>query len=1175
MRVLTFEKIDHAILTLFTFLLLVGWNSRALAQDEFLTPAADEYRIFGSIRNEQGDIITGAKASLVTPPTDPFLVLELLYETPAVTSVECDDQGSFDIRVPAADKRWNATYERTDLLLIVQASGYETSITKFQRPRLLVQLPLEVTVKKCSPWNLTIEGQDHSVIPDFRVSPAVISGIKLPCKLDLFKAAKSKGNGVYEIEGLSEKSLGGVYLKSDSNGNYCIRSQKFGDKTVIRLPKTGVVHAGFKLPKNINPAELAGEKIIITGGNLYPRNETTLQPISWSILSLDQETKVVAKNVLLDSVTFGFLDPLSIDLCSSMKDSNTQTLSAENSPLEIRQTLYVAKKINYQFVDESGNPIPHINEGGFARPRGKFIGNGTIAVPVPVGEKPIGQIFPYDASGRYQINSQFGVIISRTELIDGQPKPIEMTRSRSLRGRVTDGQGKFVAGAKVEYTIKSERFTLTQSVLSSSSGTFEIGGLPPETNVVLSASKDSLTTPTDTNISAISGQPDVIEIPVIAQPIASLRGMVTDQSGNPIIDANVKLYAANVIKEEGYGGESSLPIDLIPDFAGVFSDKNGHFEYPATTRFGERIQVSISAAGYRELKYPMIDGSLKDVTDEQLELGKFQLFKLPTTTKTTVTVIAEGSGRPVQDAKLVFIGIDSGKRVAVSDDQGVASLELVNTGQLVAVKADGFELSFSFVKNIPDEFKVSLVPINSVSKNVSWLESDWSSAHSTAQELIAKLQVPAPKQSTYYRQSLFFESQLTADFASFEKNMLSGDYEIMQDNFSVNSANIFLNAPSTAVKFLQTASLPIEQKATYYSEFALLTEDEDLKEELYGEAFILTGECSGKNKLLAAGPLATNLVLDGHLEVAKELISDVWDEQEELLQQLKSGEVKSRIASGVFVPLVGLVDADAAIQLVKLTAREMETPELIAQALAYASMADDQDLDAICKKNNVKFDASGLNEQLLSTDLSHAKYESMAKWIRTHISSMPDSNGKVASIMFAARQMEPGSERKKLLTMAASAREACNVAYSWHDPAKEILEELPKFKSLTANEYDELLFASLEHAPPTFNSYQLNGVFANLVKMIAVRDPIVARKMLDPAFENGAWLYDNSTWSAFRFNSLLKAYAWIDPKLAGKKVIELSEKYSHDNPVRRLELLTSAINELNSIAIRKGMLRHR
>lgn len=45
--------------------------------------------------------------------------------------------------------------------------------------------------------------------------------------------------------------------------------------------------------------------------------------------------------------------------------------------------------------------------------------------------------------------------------------------------------------------------------------------------------------------------------------------------------------------------------------------------------------------------------------------------------------------------------------------------------------------------------------------------------------------------------------------------------------------------------------------------------------------------------------------------------------------------------------------------------------------------------------------------------------------------------------------------------------------------------------------------------------------------------------------------------------------------LAADKAMELSDQFSKDAPVRKLQLFTSVIEELNNIAIGKGMLDDR
>ena len=1157
---------------------------RTHGQDEFFTPAPEQYRIYGSAKDDQGQPIPEATASLVTLPTEPFNTLQYLLETPAVSSVECQNDGSFDIKIPGDDKRWNVVNERTNHLLIVEAPGYEISVTKFQRERMLVKFPIHVTANKCEGCKLKIVDQEGSAVSNLEVRPAVVSGNMLPHKLDVLKPTVNLGEGFYQFEELTEKSLDGVYVSSDAGFNFRLPTESKDGIVTVQLPETGSVDGSFEVSDGVDNSELVGKKVVVAAGNLFQRNETNVEPLSWSIKTLDESTKVSFDHVVFGFTQFGLVDPNSIKLSNSLKDlAMPKTLSAENSPLEIVQKLYPSRVLKLRFTDESGETISTITTSGLGSLSGDIAdGNsesdGAIAMRIAVDDKPSGQLFPFDSTGQYQVTSPFGVMLDRLKMVNGEPKPIEMTRSRSIRGRVTDAQGEIVAGAKVEYTIQSERFTRTKSVLSSESGTFEIGGLPANTNVALKAGKGNQATPEEANIFVMSGHMEEVSIPVVEQVVAAVRGTILDQGGAPVSGANVKLYVANVSQAEGYSAESLIAAEMIPGFEGVVSDDNGKFEYPATTQFKQRIQVVVSADGYRDLRYPFIDGQLKDISEDAIGLGEFSLFKLPTAKDAAVTVTDE-SGNPVKDAKIVFVGIDTEKQIVTSDEKGKATVKLDDTTQLVAAKADGYQLNLSVLDQVPETIELSLAAEIDQAETLAWIEKDWKPFHEQSQILLEKLQVPLPKESTFYRQNRFFKSQLNTDFAAFQKVFSESDaYEHKENILMFNASECFLHDPEASVSLLQSSSMPPQQKAMLLANFALLAEDEDLKEELYGEAILMTGESSGVNQTMTIGSLAGCLVVDGKIDAAKELVAEAWNEAKELREQLEAGEAKTNIGqSRAFAPVLALVDPNAAVDLVQLSASEVEMPGLVSQCLAYASLSGDHDMDAICKEKGVKFNASGLSQSraLMAIDLSHVRYEMLSAWVQKHVDVMPESTSKIASIMLAARHMPAGPDRAKLIEMAASARKACNPSYYYDDPAKEILEELPKFDSLTTAEFDELLFATIEHAPTKINSFQLNGVFASLVKMLAIREPKLARKILDPAFENGAWRYGDPQWSAFENNWLLQAYAWIDPEIASQKAVELSEVYSQDDPVRELQLLTLVIDELNSIAIRKGMLRSR
>ena len=1143
------------------------------AQEERLTAAPDQYRIFGTVTDANGNAISNATASLViTPGTFDFI--GKFQQEPDVSSANTDKSGGFNLQSPGSDARWNAVNKRTQILIVIQAKGFATAIQSVGRERLLVDLPLNVTLQTCRDYKLKVVSADGQPVTDAMVTPANL-GHALPLKNKLFKPMPTDDAGLIEVEGIQQDLLTEVNVVSEGYGTHQVAVRFDGDIPVAKLPPTGTVKGTYELPAGVDIAELSGKDVFVCCGNIYGQQKDLDRATSWQIVSLNDQGKFEASNLCYGNVSFRLLDAEEIPYCSSLQDVyQPATLSATKPLLSLSRKLYKAKEIQLRFVDGDGKLIERVFndngiQGGAASNR-----DGIITIRIPEGEKPSGQLFPYDATGRFQVTDPFGIMLDRMKSKNSEYEPIELVRSRSLAGRVVDETGQVVAGAKIAYTLKSERFTLTKNVLANQSGDFRIDGLAPNTMVKITASKGNSQTPMEAAISVMAGSPELIHIAIAPQPVASIAGRILAQDGTPIPDAKVQLNKAVVSEVEAFGGERLAAVELLPNFDGARTDEDGKFNYPKTTQFKERIQVAVSAPGFRELLFPFIDGSKKSVDAGNIDLGEFRLFKLPAVKSSKITVVDEASGQPIAGVQVVFVSIDSGKRVATTDENGRADVSLLDTGQLVAAKADGYELSLTFIDRVSGTTNVSLTQQTTPKKTLSWLDKPWEDYHSIAKSLLSEIEVPAPKESTYYRQSQFFAAQLNTDFPAFKKAMqLPDGYEHQQTLLMLNAGPVFLNSPQEAVSMLMATQLAPMQKCALLGQFALLADDEDLKEELYGEAIVQLDACSGNKKKFAVGQLVSNLVIDGQIETAKELIAEAWESATVLKEQLKSKEPKTRIGeSRIFTPVLALIDPDASIVLTRLTGDEQEIPGLITQCLSFASIAGDHDIDAICKKHGVTFNANGLSRQIEGTSLSVGDYEVTANWIRANLDSMPDSVNKVAAIMFAARQMPPGQQRADLIKLAAKARQVCEVSYYWNDPAKEILEELPKFESLTIEEFDELLFATILHAPDKTTTMQLNGVYAGLIKMVAVRDPAIAIKLLEPAFENGAWLYRDPTWSAFDGNELIKAYAWANPKAAAEKARSLAERFANDDSVRKLQLLTSVITELNDISIRKGML---
>ena len=173
---------DHRILMLLLTSVFC-LPSIATGQDELLTQAPDEYRSYGTVVDDLGQPISNAKASLVKLPWEQGSKISLLSTSPTVESESCTEDGEFDLRISGTDPRWNAANPLAYHLLVIEADGFETSITKVTRERLLIDLPFSITTKVCKPWTLKVLDKNGTSITDAKLQVGQIDNHRLPCLL--------------------------------------------------------------------------------------------------------------------------------------------------------------------------------------------------------------------------------------------------------------------------------------------------------------------------------------------------------------------------------------------------------------------------------------------------------------------------------------------------------------------------------------------------------------------------------------------------------------------------------------------------------------------------------------------------------------------------------------------------------------------------------------------------------------------------------------------------------------------------------------------------------------------------------------------------------------------------------------------------------------------------------
>jgi hypothetical protein len=169
--------------------------------------------------------------------------------------------------------------------------------------------------------------------------------------------------------------------------------------------------------------------------------------------------------------------------------------------------------------------------------------------------------------------------------------------------------------------------------------------------------------------------------------------------------------------------------------------------------------------------------------------------------------------------------------------------------------------------------------------------------------------------------------------------------------------------------------------------------------------------------------------------------------------------------------------------------------------------------------------------------------------------------------LFAARHLPPGPERERLIEVAVRAWEVCEVShwYHWSDPAKFALEQIMLFDSIEVHELDQLVFACLNKAPESFDTMNLMGVLGDAARLLSIRDAKLGRDLLEPAFDDTVWLFDHVGRTWFDQNIALRSCVWVDPAWAAELAQQLSDRYSEDDPIRKIQMFSSIIAEIANV----------
>ncbi len=1174
------------VLLNFPYSSVMGSGYAVLQQDELLTELPRQIRAYGTITDGNDNPIPAAQMTIVIPTANSFAIADYAIYDPSLANSTTDMSGRYEIPFAVPDPRLAQTGSQVQLLLIVRAEKFRTAVIVVKTPRLMIDYPLNLELEPCEPLKLIVIDSDGTAVAGASVQPARISGNRIPLRFEAERAGTTDEHGATILPGFELTNLNEVYVQSKALGNQQVPLTIRNGQATAMLNETGKVTGSFKLPVGADTSSLGGREIVVFSHSTIADYVAGPTRISWALRQLDDHGNFVADSIGMGTVGIGLLNDADFPFAMSQSNAAKEfKLEPSNLSINMETTYFPAATETITFTDESRNPLAGIRMSGVGRSTiPQTNKDGTYAHRYAEGESLCGQLFPFDPMDLYQVTNPFGVLLERMGRRDGKLVPIKLSRSRALRGRVVDEKGAVVPGATVAYSYPAERFTMQLNTLSDVAGNFEIRGLPPSIPITVRANAAALATNDKQTITVTSGSIEELVVIVSPQIVASPAGRIVDAAGNPVSKANVTVMRGEILRAEGFSAEQLNPITLIDGFSGTLTGADGKFRYPPVVDFANKLQLRVDATGYQTLVTPYLNGATRPVVEQTLNFGDVTIYKNPQTKQILIRCIDAQSGQPLPGTELALVGFDAGRRSATTDEQGQIKLEVADSPQVVAARCTDYQILFQFFDRMDGDETLNLVrKLNDVpTQPMPWFQLKRDDFLTAGKKLLDQLPVPDAKESTFYRQSLFFSAQAAMDFPAFE-NSLGGTDSTFENRgyfLLMNAASIQRQPAAKTAKLIQTADLSIDQKATYLALTALMQESPDLKDEMYGEAVVALNECSGTSRLIATGQIAKVMIADDQIDAARQIVSETWDVSDELKALLESQnqptdvtptEAKSLVGeSRVFFPVLGLVDLDSAVRLIQSNAREQEKPGIIAEALALHSLAEGSDLLHVCQDYDIVFDRNGISNLLQSLDDTNAMRPQLAKWCAANVERMEDSMTKVAAAFFAARHLPPGEQRRHMFHVATESRAGCQVDYYFADPAKEALEEIAKFDSLEIGELDEFIFASLKHAPVSCRTYQLMGVLGHLARLLAFHDPELARKFLDSGLTTGAWQIGAEARSPFARNQLLNSAAWIDPTWATEITETIADKYSADDPVSKLELFSAMISELNSIAVRKA-----
>jgi hypothetical protein len=1169
-------------------LVCLSWTA---PRQDLLTDAPDTLQLAGIVCDDQGQAIDQATVCLIAPGGGSFLGGQFGSEPFPFLQTQTDRQGRFLIECSATDARLSRSSPLDPLWLVVSHPQHTIRVQTMEPDRLTVALPCQITLPPAATTQLTVLDGQGQPIPGASVQVAQYDGRFVPRLTPVNPGSVTNAAGEASLSGYAPDRLQHVYVVSETHGNQVVPLDAVltpnGPELFCRLAPTGRIAGQVRLPDSMPAADFEGLVVDVWTISDRAIEQPGAGLRGWCRPQVGPDGRFEAPHVALGSVQIRLrnLGPISLRMPGHAVLAR-RTLDEPGEEQRVELALEPAQLNAYPVRDSDGQLVTGIvfadDNDLIEREELRVGSDGELRFWHGVGDLPAGGLLPTDPLTRYLAPRFSGVDLRRLAAeADGAGPLITLLRTRSLRGQTVDATGEILAGAEVSFSYQHTPWTQQRRTFSDQAGQFELRGLPPGVSVRVWARRGEFQTVADQAVDRLAGDPQPLELVLKPTAVTTLSGRILDALNQPIPNARVAIQRGQLLRSEGTLGEVWRSEGWSPDQRFLLTDHTGLFQMTTVVNPAEKVRLQIDAHGYQPRCTPFRE-LLQEPTDRSpLSLGTQNLLPKPVLRVATVTIVDGQSQQPVVGVDVVCSGQYTTGQQGQTDASGRFQVLLSDRPQVLAAWHPQYEATFVVVERWEPESVLTLRPRGA---DYETPREDWATVkamgqgtdQATARAILDRLP-EVNGQSTVFRQTLYTLAAAAADPSAMVQSFQREDFPFANREFLWSLALPSL-AEDRSESFLDAARSPWLSVPTQIQTLltaAAKTTDRTLQQEILGEA-VLLAEAGGirrpDDQSMALEHTARSLLMLGYIDEAKRLIGHHWKQWAEVQAILESGEYRSKSTiNRRWFPLLAVVDLPATLQLIRLTCdaddqRELLSRECVVWAAIFSAdqFPTAQTLDSA--------DGPSTNANFLARDLRTFGPPSgpvlnalLAVVDRPPLPSpLLTQRERLFVHLIAMAELPAGPLRRERLRDALQIWREMRVL-SWfgsNDPAGDVLAALAQTKRLAPAERDALIFEALRKAPAPQDSRFLIEVATNTIRLLALRDPALAKPLLESMFHDGSWHLGIETDQTLFRNPALMTAAWVDAQWALGIAEAVAADYGPEAQSHHLEIYSALLEGL-------------